>query len=73
MPQNKLEKCFDDGKRGGERHQGLRKITPSAENAQAHLAKALHNVKQTLHTGQQVDGISGKAKFVYTLHSTASQ
>lgn len=43
MPQDKLTKCFDEGKRGGERHQGLRKVTPSAENAQAHLAKALHN------------------------------
>jgi len=41
----KLKKCFDEGKRGNERHQGLRKIPPSPEVVQAHLAKALHNFK----------------------------
>lgn len=45
MLQDKLKKCFDEGRRGGERHQGLRKITSRAENAKAHLAKALHNFK----------------------------
>ncbi len=43
MPQDKLKKCFDESKREGERHQGLRRIILSAENEQAHLAKALHN------------------------------
>lgn len=43
MPNEKLKKCFDEGRRSSERHQGLRKVTPSAENAQAHLAKSLHN------------------------------
>ena len=44
MPQNnKLTKCLDEGKKGGERHQGLRKTNPSKEEAGGHLAKALHN------------------------------
>lgn len=41
--QNKLKKCFDEGKRGGERHKGLRKIMPNDEKAKSHIAKALHN------------------------------
>jgi uncharacterized protein (UPF0332 family) len=40
---DKLRKCFDEGARGGERHQGLRKTTPGAEAVQGHLAKAMHN------------------------------
>ncbi len=42
MPHNKdkLEKCFDEGKKGGERHQGLRETKPSREAASEHLAKA---------------------------------
>ena len=44
MPTNeKLKKCLDEGKRGGERHQGLRNITPSKELADACLKKAEHN------------------------------
>src|SRR3990167_7799461 len=45
MPQNKdkLAKCLDEGKKGGERHQGLRETKPSKETASEHLAKALHN------------------------------
>lgn len=44
MPVNeKLKKCFNEGTRGGERHQGLRKIIPSAEAVQGHLTKAIHN------------------------------
>lgn len=31
MPQDKLKKCFDEGKKGGERHKGLRKIMPNDE------------------------------------------
>lgn len=41
--QNKLKKCFDEGKQGGERHKGLRKISPNDEEAKLHIAKALHN------------------------------
>lgn len=44
MPLNKkLNKCFDEGKHGGDRHQGLKQFIPSQENVQAHLAKAIHN------------------------------
>ena len=44
MPVNeKLKKCFDEGLRGGERHQGLKKIKPDDNIVQGHLAKALHN------------------------------
>ena len=44
MPLNKkLNNCFDEGKHGGERHQGLKQVIPSQENVQAHLAKAIHN------------------------------
>ncbi len=39
----KLKKCFAEGQRGGERHQGLRKIKSSPEIVQGHLAKAIHN------------------------------
>lgn len=45
MPQDKLKKCLGEGRRGGERHQGVRKIRPSTEHAQEHLAKALHNLE----------------------------
>ena len=41
--QDKLKKCFAEGKRGGERHQGLRNVAIMQENIQNHLAKALHN------------------------------
>ncbi|MBI2144240.1 hypothetical protein HYU17_03770 [Candidatus Woesearchaeota archaeon] len=45
MPHNKdkLEKCLDEGKKGGERHQGLKETKPGKEAASEHLAKALHN------------------------------
>ena len=43
MSANKLEKCFEEGRKSGERHQGLRKISSSAEVVQGHLAKAMHN------------------------------
>ncbi len=41
--QDKLKKCFDEGKRGGERHKGLRKITLNDKEAKSHIIKALHN------------------------------
>lgn len=44
MPfRDKLKKCFDEGQRSGERHQGLRKIKPTDDIVQGHLAKAIHN------------------------------
>lgn len=44
MPANKkLKKCLDEGRNGGERHQGLRAIKPAANAVQGHLAKAIHN------------------------------
>ncbi len=45
MPQSKdkLGKCLAEGKKGGERHQGIIKIKPNPEGAKEHLAKALHN------------------------------
>lgn len=39
---NKLKNCFKAGEKG-ERHKGLRKITPSEELARAHINKAIHN------------------------------
>ncbi|MBU2637597.1 MAG: HEPN domain-containing protein [Nanoarchaeota archaeon] len=43
MPQDKLKKCLDEGKKGGERHKGLRKIPSDNAEANSHIAKALHN------------------------------
>lgn len=44
MPTDKkFKKCFDEGKRGGGRHQGLRIIKPNADAVQGHLTKAVHN------------------------------
>lgn len=46
MPANeKLKKCFAEGQRDGERHQGLRKIRPAPELVQEHLTKAIHNLE----------------------------
>ncbi|MDD4877929.1 MAG: HEPN domain-containing protein [Candidatus Nanoarchaeia archaeon] len=41
--QDKLKKCFDEGKKGGERHKGLRKVTLNDKDAKSHIIKALHN------------------------------
>ncbi len=44
MPANdKLKRCLDEGVRGGERHQGLRKIKPNQKLANEHLVKMLKN------------------------------
>lgn len=43
MPTDKLAKCFDEGKRAGERHQGLRKIKQDPELSREYLVKAIHN------------------------------
>ena len=39
----KLRKCFDEGKKGSERHKGLVKVSIDIEKSEAYLAKALHN------------------------------
>ena len=39
----KLKKCFVEGKKGSERHQGLKKIKLDHEAVQSHLVKAIHN------------------------------
>ncbi|MBI2629734.1 HEPN domain-containing protein [Candidatus Pacearchaeota archaeon] len=41
---NKLDECFKEGERGGERHKGLKKIDISRELINKHLAKATHNL-----------------------------
>ena len=41
----KLEKCLKEGKKGGQRHKGLKKIEPSDEMTRSHLNKAMHNFK----------------------------
>lgn len=45
--QAKVKKCLDEGKKGGERHQGLRKIRHSPEKIQEHIKKAIHNLEAT--------------------------
>lgn len=44
MSQDKIRNCFEEGKRGGERHQGLRIVKPDSGLVQAYLAKAIHNM-----------------------------
>lgn len=39
---NKLKECMKEGKKG-ERHKGLREISPSMEVVQGHIRKAIHN------------------------------
>lgn len=38
----KIESCLKEGERG-ERHKGLRKITPNEELIRGHISKAIHN------------------------------
>lgn len=40
---SKLKKCLDEGRRNGERHQGLLKIQLNEQIDKQHLVKALHN------------------------------
>lgn len=64
---SKLKKCFDEGQKSGERHQGLRKIKPSADAVQGHLAKAIHNFEaMTSFHDMQYSDWSASAAF-YTL------
>ena len=41
---DRLNKCFKEGERGGERHKGLRKIELNKELIDKHLEKAAHNL-----------------------------
>jgi len=41
---NKLDKCFKEGEKEGERHKGLRKIGINKELIDKHLEKAAHNL-----------------------------
>ena len=41
---NKLDECFKEGERGGERHKGLREIGLNEDLIEKHLKKAGHNL-----------------------------
>ena len=41
---NKLNECFKEGEKGGERHKGLKKIELNANLIDEHLKKAGHNL-----------------------------
>jgi len=43
MPSDKLKKCLDEGRKGGERHKGLKRARADQQLAYQHLKKALHN------------------------------
>lgn len=43
--QEKLDKCFREGEKGGERHKGLKKVGFSEDRIKGHLDKAKHNFK----------------------------
>ncbi len=65
----KLKKCFGEGQKGGERHQGLRKIKPSPEIVQMHLTKAIHNFgAMTRFHDQQYSDWSASAAFYALYH-----
>lgn len=64
----KLKKCFDEGMRGRERHQGLKKIVPNAEVVYGHLSKAIHNFEaMTAFHNLKYSDWSASAAF-YTLY-----
>ncbi len=68
MLRDKLKKCFEEGRRSGERHQGIRKIPASDERVQEHITKALHNFQAmgSFHDSNYSDW-SASAAF-YTLY-----
>lgn len=70
MPANeKLKNCFDEGVKGGERHQGLRKIKPNTDIVQGHLAKAVHNFEaMTSFHDLQYSDWSASASFYALYH-----
>jgi uncharacterized protein (UPF0332 family) len=65
---DKLKACFDEGSRGAERHQGLRKVKVDSAVVRAHVSKAIHNFEamQVLHDSGFSDW-SASAAF-YTLY-----
>src|SRR3989338_1172637 len=70
MPVNeKLKRCLDEGSRGGERHQGLRRIKPVAGGVQGHLEKAAHNLEaMTIFHDMQYSDWSASAAFYALYH-----
>ena len=70
MPVNeKLKRCLDEGSRGGERHQGLRRIKPVAGGVQGHLEKAAHNLEaMTIFHDLQYSDWSASAAFYALYH-----
>src|SRR3989338_11187458 len=70
MPVNeKLKRCLDEGSRGGERHQGLRRIKQVASGVQGHLEKAAHNLEaMTIFHDIQYSDWSASAAFYALYH-----
>ncbi len=65
---NKIKNCLKEGEIGGERHKGLRKISPNIEKAKGHLAKAIKNFNAiTDFHNMQYSDWSASAAF-YTLY-----
>lgn len=64
----KLKKCFEEGNKKNERHQGVRKVVPSLALMDAHLKKSIHNFEamSDFHTMKYSDW-SASAAF-YTLY-----
>ncbi len=68
MQKDKLKKCLEEGKLGGERHKGLVRINFNADKSKAHLIKALHNFNaMTNFHDQGYSDWSASASF-YTLY-----
>ncbi|MBI4150974.1 hypothetical protein HY492_02505 [Candidatus Woesearchaeota archaeon] len=66
---DKLKKCFDEGKRGDERHQGIRMIKQAADVVPGHLAKAVHNFEaMTVFHDLQYSDWSASASFYALYH-----
>ncbi|MEA2036480.1 MAG: HEPN domain-containing protein [Nanoarchaeota archaeon] len=47
--ENKVEWCLRKAEKEGEKHRGLKKITPDAEKSNKHIQKAQHNLKAMLY------------------------
>ena len=45
MQNNDLTNCYNRGNKTGERHTGVRRISPNNERSKEHLLKAEHNLK----------------------------
>src|SRR3990167_5163906 len=47
--ENKLEWCLNKAKKEGEKHRGLKEVSPNKEKADKHIKKEEHNFKAMLH------------------------